>query len=94
VRAAYSIKRLFLILLFYLARYSFNSFVISRNKKIGGYMLKWAIIFFVISVVAGVFGFTNVAEGARTISRVFFAIFLTLFLIILIFGLFLGQALF
>ena len=28
-------------------------------------MIKWAIIFFLISVVAGVLGFTNVAAGAR-----------------------------
>lgn len=57
-------------------------------------MLKWAIVFFIISLIAGFLGFTNVAEGARSISRVFFVIFLAIFLIILVFGLMLGQALF
>ena len=31
-------------------------------------MIKWAIIFFIVSVVAGFFGFTGVASGARTVS--------------------------
>ncbi len=35
-------------------------------------MLKWALIFFLISIVAGIFGFTNIAAGARTIARVLF----------------------
>jgi len=37
-------------------------------------MLKWALIFFLISIVAGIFGFTNIAAGARTISRVLFVV--------------------
>ena len=37
-------------------------------------MLKWALIFFLISVVAGLFGFTNLAAAvaaktARTVDR-------------------------
>jgi uncharacterized membrane protein YtjA (UPF0391 family) len=35
-------------------------------------MLKWALIFFLISIVAGIFGFTGVASGARTVSKVLF----------------------
>ena len=31
-------------------------------------MIKWAIIFFVISVIAGFFGFTGVASGTRKIG--------------------------
>lgn len=49
-------------------------------------MLKWALIFFLISIVAGIFGFTNVAAGARTISRLLFVIALivaAVFLVIL-----------
>lgn len=46
-------------------------------------MLKWAIIFLVISLIAGAFGFTGIARGAATISKVLFAIFLILFLIFL-----------
>ncbi|MGZ5260639.1 MAG: DUF1328 domain-containing protein, partial [Burkholderiales bacterium] len=29
-------------------------------------MLKWALIFFLISIVAGFFGFTGVAAGAAS----------------------------
>lgn len=47
-------------------------------------MLKWALIFFLISVVAGALGFTSVASGTRTIARVFFAIFVFLLLGVLL----------
>ena len=57
-------------------------------------MLKWALIFFVISLVAGYFGFTGVASGARSIAKVFFFIAIAIFLIILIFGVFLGMLVF
>ena len=54
-------------------------------------MLKWAIIFFVISLIAGFFGFTGVASGARSIAKVLFFIALVIFLVVLIFGVFLGT---
>lgn len=57
-------------------------------------MIKWAIIFFIISLVAGVLGFTDIAAGARGIAKILFFIALVIFLIVLIFGVFLGKALF
>jgi uncharacterized membrane protein YtjA (UPF0391 family) len=57
-------------------------------------MLKWAIIFFVISVVAGYFGFTGVASTTRTLAKVFFFIALAVFLIVLVFGVMLGMLVF
>ena len=54
-------------------------------------MLKWAIIFFVISLVAGFFGFTGVASGAKSIAKVLFFVAIAIFLIVLIFGVFLGM---
>ncbi len=57
-------------------------------------MIKWAIIFFVISLVAGIFGFTNIAAGARSIAKVLFFIALTIFLIVLVFGVLLGVMVF
>jgi len=57
-------------------------------------MLKWAIIFFVISLVAGFFGFTGVASGARTIAKVLFFIALAIFLVVLVFGVLLGVLVF
>ena len=39
-------------------------------------MLKWALIFAVISLVAGLFGFTGMAAGAAGIAKVLFVLFL------------------
>ena len=57
-------------------------------------MIKWAIIFFVISLVAGFFGFTGVASGARTIAKWLFGIAVAIFLIVLVFGVMLGKLVF
>jgi uncharacterized membrane protein YtjA (UPF0391 family) len=57
-------------------------------------MLKWALIFFVISLIAGFFGFTGVASGAKSIAKVLFFIAIAIFLIVLIFGVFLGTLVF
>ena len=54
-------------------------------------VLKWALIFFVISLVAGFFGFTGVASGAKSVAKVLFFLALAIFLIVLIFGVFLGM---
>jgi uncharacterized membrane protein YtjA (UPF0391 family) len=54
-------------------------------------MLKWALIFFLISIVAGVFGFTNIAAGARTIARVLFFLALIVFVVFLILALTAGS---
>ena len=57
-------------------------------------MLKWALIFFVISLVAGYFGFTGVASTTRTLAKVLFFIALAVFLIVLVFGVMLGMLVF
>jgi uncharacterized membrane protein YtjA (UPF0391 family) len=57
-------------------------------------MLKWAVIFFLISVVAGFFGFTGVASGSRALAKWLFFIALAIFLIVLIFGVMLGSLVF
>ena len=57
-------------------------------------MIKLAIIFFVISLIAGFLGFTNVAAGARGIAKLLFFIAITIFLVILIFGVLLGMLVF
>lgn len=57
-------------------------------------MLKWAIIFFAISVIAGIFGFTGVASGSRKIAKALFAIAIVIFLIVLVFGVMLGTLVF
>jgi uncharacterized membrane protein YtjA (UPF0391 family) len=57
-------------------------------------MIKWAIIFFVISLIAGFFGFTGVAAGTKTIAKVLFFIALAIFLVVLVFGVLLGVLVF
>ncbi|HRK98432.1 MAG: DUF1328 domain-containing protein [Alphaproteobacteria bacterium] len=44
-------------------------------------MLRWAIIFFVIALIAGVLGFGGIAAGAVEIARILFVVFLALFVI-------------
>ena len=56
-------------------------------------MLKWALIFFVISLVAGALGFTGLARGAGRIARILFFLFLAIFLLLLVLGLLVGDAL-
>ena len=50
-------------------------------------MLKWALIFFIISLVAGVFGFTGIATGAAAAAKLLFYIAIALFLLFLVLGL-------
>ncbi len=49
-------------------------------------MLKWAAIFLVIALVAALFGFTDIAEGAASIAQFLFFIFVVLFVGVLILG--------
>jgi uncharacterized membrane protein YtjA (UPF0391 family) len=50
-------------------------------------MLKWALIFFIISLLAGVFGFTGIASGAAAVAKILFYIAVALFLLFLVLGL-------
>ena len=43
-------------------------------------MLMWSLIFFVIAVMAGLFGFTRVQSSAAAVAKVLFGLFLILFL--------------
>lgn len=49
-------------------------------------MLKWAFIFFVIAIVAALFGFTGVESAAVSIAKTLFYIFLVLFIGALVLG--------
>ena len=55
-------------------------------------MLKWALIFFIISIVAGVFGFGGISAGAADIAKILFYIFVVIFVIFLILGVMAGKA--
>ena len=54
-------------------------------------MLRWAAIFFVIALVAALFGFSGIAAGAESIAKILFFIFLVLFLLAIIGGTFLVK---
>lgn len=51
-------------------------------------MLKWAVIFFIISLVAALFGFTGISAAAAGIAKILFFVFLLIFIVLLIAGLF------
>ena len=49
-------------------------------------MLYWAVVFFVIAIIAAVFGFTGIALATAGIAKILFFIFVVLFILALIFG--------
>jgi uncharacterized membrane protein YtjA (UPF0391 family) len=48
-------------------------------------MLKWALIFLVIALIAGALGLTPIARGAAAISKILFALFFVGLVIVVIF---------
>ena len=56
-------------------------------------MLKWAFVFLLIAIAAGIFGFTGVEEASATIAKWLFGIFLILFLGAIVIGLAIGRSL-
>ena len=54
-------------------------------------MLRWAIAFFIIAIIAAVFGFGGIAAAASGIAQTLFYIFLVLFLVSLVIGLLGGR---
>ena len=56
-------------------------------------MLRWALIFFVISLIAGFFGFTGVAQGARGIAKTLFFIAIALLILFVIIAFAIGSSL-
>jgi uncharacterized membrane protein YtjA (UPF0391 family) len=55
-------------------------------------MLGWAIIFFIVALIAAVFGFTGIAAAASGIAQVLFFIFLVLFIVMLVANLVRGRS--
>jgi len=50
-------------------------------------MLRWTLIFLVVSIIAAVFGFGGVAAASAGIARIMFFLFLILFVASLLAGL-------
>jgi uncharacterized membrane protein YtjA (UPF0391 family) len=57
-------------------------------------MLRLALFFLVVSIIAAVFGFTGIAAATADIARILFFIFIVVFVALLIAGLMAGSALF
>jgi uncharacterized membrane protein YtjA (UPF0391 family) len=57
-------------------------------------MLKWAFVFLLIAIVAGIFDFNGVEQASATIAQWLFGIFLVLFIGALVIGLAIGARLF
>jgi len=49
-------------------------------------MLRWAVIFLVIALIAAALGFTGVAGTAAGMAQILFWVFVVLFLITLVLG--------
>ena len=51
-------------------------------------MLSWAAIFFVVAIVAAILGFGGIATSAIGVAKILFFIFLILFVLSLLVGIF------
>jgi uncharacterized membrane protein YtjA (UPF0391 family) len=49
-------------------------------------MLRWAVIFLLISLVAALFGFGGISVAAAGIAKTLFFIFIVIFLVFLVLG--------
>ncbi len=54
-------------------------------------MLYWAVVFFVLAMVAALFGFGGIAAAASSIAQILFFIFLVIFFITLVMNLLSGR---
>lgn len=54
-------------------------------------MLKWALAFLIVAIVAALFGFGGIASGAATIAKVLFFAFLVIAAVMFIAGLVGGR---
>jgi uncharacterized membrane protein YtjA (UPF0391 family) len=67
---------------------------LSLQQRLSGTtdMLKWALFFFIISIIAALFGFTGIAAAAAGIAKILFFVFLVICVIFLVLGLMAGRA--
>ena len=57
-------------------------------------MLRWSLIFLVISLIAAALGYGGIAADSAEIAKILFFIFLAIFVATLILGLVAGEKLF
>jgi uncharacterized membrane protein YtjA (UPF0391 family) len=49
-------------------------------------MLYWTLVFLVVALIAGLFGFGGIASASAGIAKILFGVFIVLFLVSLVFG--------
>ena len=54
-------------------------------------MLHYALVFFIVAIIAAIFGFGGIAAGATDIARILFFFFVVIFAVSLIWGLVTGH---
>ena len=54
-------------------------------------MLGWALTFFIVALIAAMFGFGGLATGAASIAKILFFVFIVMFLVSLVSGLARGR---
>ena len=54
-------------------------------------MLSWSLAFFIVAIIAAVFGFGGIASGAAEIARLCFFFFIVVFVVTLIWHLVTGK---
>ena len=57
-------------------------------------MLRWSLIFFIISLIAAALGYGGIAAESAEIAKILFFIFLAIFVVMVILGLIAGEKLF
>jgi uncharacterized membrane protein YtjA (UPF0391 family) len=58
----------------------------TKEETMSG-LLKWAVVFLIIALIAALFGFGGIAAGAADIARILFFIFLAVCVVFFILGL-------
>jgi uncharacterized membrane protein YtjA (UPF0391 family) len=51
-------------------------------------LIKWAIVFAIVSLIAALFGFGGIAQGSADIARMLFYLFLVITVILFLLGAF------
>jgi len=54
-------------------------------------MLRWALVFLIVGLVAGLLGFSGIAGASFAISKVLFFIFMLVFVVLFVAGMAIGR---
>lgn len=54
-------------------------------------LFKWALAFFIVALIAAVFGFGGIVAGATSIAKILFFVALAIFVLTFVVGLFRGN---